>query len=65
VEAIEQCRHGKFAAYDPVLRCAMDSASDEVAASCIEAFEREMVKARGGAPSGAPVGINPLLGQPR
>lgn len=60
-EALEQCRHGKHAAYDPVLRCAMDSASDEPAVACIEAFDREMIKARGAAPTEAPVGVNPLI----
>lgn len=60
-EALEQCRHGRYAAYDPVLRCAMDSATDEAAAACIDAFDREMGTARGG---GAPAGINPLVEQP-
>ena len=62
-EAIEQCRNHPRARHDPVLRCAMDSPSDEAAASCVdEVVDRVLEppaepdgKLQGGD------GINPLL----
>ena len=61
-DALEQCRHGKFASYDPVLRCAMDSDSDATAEACIDAFDKRVMGPGPypPAPSG-PQGINPLL----
>jgi hypothetical protein len=56
-DALEQCRHSKYAAYDPVLRCAMDAPSDAAAASCIDRFVNSTLKP--GAAGGG--GLNPLL----
>lgn len=58
---IESCRTGTHAAWDPVVRCAMDSPSDEAAAACIERGIEGVVKTQ---PSegGGGSGINPLLG---
>ena len=58
-EMLAGCRRGTSAAHDPVLRCAMDSASDETAAACMDAFVKAVVP-----PTTAPakgVGVNPLL----
>ena len=54
---LDSCRTSKTAALDPVLRCAMDSASDAEAAACIERGIRDVVKPGSGDGSG----INPLL----
>lgn len=54
---IEVCRTGKHASYDPVLRCAIDSSTDEAAAECIDRGMKEVLK--GSAGEGA--GVNPLL----
>jgi hypothetical protein len=56
---LEACRHGKYAASDPVVRCAMDADSDDAAASCIDKFVRTVVKP--GTEGGS--GINPLVDQ--
>jgi hypothetical protein len=53
---LESCRSGK-ATMDPVLRCAIDSSSDDEAAACIERGIKDVVKP--GAQGGA--GVNPLL----
>lgn len=64
-EAIEQCRHGQYAQFDPVLRCAMDSKTDKAASSCIDEFMNAMLKdvppPSPGAHAGEPKGINLLL----
>lgn len=64
-EAIEQCRHGQYAQYDPVLRCAMDTNTDEAASSCIDEFmdamQKDVPPPSRGAHTGEPKGINPLL----
>ncbi len=53
----ESCRTGRYAAYDPVLRCAMDSTSDQAAADCIDRGIKSVLK-----PSDSPgSGINPLM----
>ena len=41
---LDECRHGTYASYDPVLRCAMDSASDDGAAACIDRFLHDVVR---------------------
>lgn len=56
--AVDQCRHGAYAQYDPVLRCAMDSPSDEAAKSCIETGLDQVVKPSAGVDGR---GLNPLL----
>jgi len=60
-DALEECRQGKYAAYDPVLRCALDAETDAAAASCIERFQKAVLKP--GAAEGA--GKNPLLDEHR
>ncbi len=64
-EAIEQCRHGQYTQYDPVLRCAMDSKTDEAASSCIDelmdAVLKDVPPPSPGAHTGEPKSINPLL----
>jgi hypothetical protein len=55
---LESCRTGKYAAYDPVLRCAMDSRTDEIAAECIDRGLKEVL---GGSGDGS--GVNPLLSE--
>ena len=59
---VDACRTSKFAAYDPVLRCAMSSASDEAAAACIDRGLRDVVH---GPPDdgGGAKGLNPLMEQ--
>ena len=66
-QALDACRHEKYAAYDPVLRCAMDSDSDDAAAACIDAFVHAVVKPGAPAGSGSDVGrgLNPLLDDTR
>ena len=49
---LDECRHGKYASYDPVLRCAMDGASDDAAAACIDRIVHDIVHAP--APEPAP-----------
>jgi hypothetical protein len=58
--ALQQCRSNPNAMSDPVVRCALDSASDGAAAVCIDNFTRAVLKtsADGG---GGGAGINPLL----
>jgi hypothetical protein len=53
---LDACRTGKYAAYDPVLRCAMDSSSDEAAAECIDRGMKDVLRG-----SGDGSGLNPLL----
>jgi hypothetical protein len=65
-EALERCRHGRYARFDPVLRCAMDSKTDDEAASCIDEFARAVTKAPDGEAKSPPkkdVGFNPLFQQ--
>jgi hypothetical protein len=57
---LETCRTGKHAAHDPVLRCAMDSATDEAAATCVDRFV-DAVLAPAAKGSGGGTGLNPLL----
>lgn len=42
---IDECRRGKYASYDPVLRCAMDAPSDDAAAACIDRIVHDVVHA--------------------
>src|SRR5262245_57276051 len=56
--ALDLCRHGKYAQYDPVLRCAMDADSDEAAATCIDQFVHSVVKPDAHNRTGS--GLNPL-----
>ena len=56
---LEECRAGK-SAYDPVLRCAMDSSTDAAAAACIDRGMKDVLKGSAG-DSGAGSGLNPLL----
>jgi hypothetical protein len=56
---LESCRTGKDAPYDPVLRCAMDSPTDEAASACIDRGIKEVLGS--GAGSGGGKGFNPLL----
>ena len=64
--SVQQCRAAlrdpsSSIARDPVLRCAMDSESDALAAACMDAVvERTLTPASGA----APVGRNPLLQPP-
>jgi hypothetical protein len=55
------CRTSKHASDDPVLRCAMESATDDAAAECIERGISDVVvpSSSGSARDGS--GINPLL----
>jgi hypothetical protein len=55
---IEQCRTNKSAQWDPVLRCAMDSATDDDAKKCIDRGIRDVVTPGDGT-QGA--GLNPLM----
>jgi hypothetical protein len=55
---LEECRHGRFASYDPVLRCAMDSESDATAAVCIDRIVKDVLRP---SPGSEGSGINPLL----
>jgi hypothetical protein len=56
---IDGCRTGRLSSSDPVLRCAMDSATDEAAAACIQRGIEGVIK--GTAADGEGVGVNPLL----
>ena len=47
---LDECRHGKYASYDPVLACAMDSPSDDAAAACIARFVQDVVHEAAPAP---------------
>jgi hypothetical protein len=58
-EMLEVCRAGK-STHDPVLRCAMDSRTDGVAAECIDRGIKEVLRGSEGG-SGAGSGLNPLL----
>jgi hypothetical protein len=59
---IEGCRNpGPHTFQDPVLRCAMDSPTDEAAAACIDAFTKAVVRPSVGSDSGGGKGLNPLL----
>ncbi len=42
--SLEACRRGGHAAYDPVLRCALSSDSDEAAAACIERMLADVLR---------------------
>jgi hypothetical protein len=55
-EILAQCRRGT---HDPVVWCALDAASDEAAASCVEAFIDRVLKPSSG--SGGGSGLNPLF----
>ena len=62
--AIDQCRQGGTALNDPVLRCALDSATDDATASCIdEGMERILGPSTNvdDEQQGAGKGLNPLL----
>jgi len=59
-EMLAQCRKRGTASYDPVVRCAMDSKTDDDAAACIDAFLKAVLKATPAKP-GDPKGLNPLL----
>jgi hypothetical protein len=66
-QALEQCRHGRYARFDPVLRCAMDSKTDDEAASCIDAFVHAVIKPPEGETKSPPkkaAGLNPLFESP-
>ena len=58
---IEACRTGKISSWDPVLRCAMDSATDEAAAACIKTGIDGVLKGTAADGDGAGSGVNPLL----
>jgi hypothetical protein len=58
-QMIEACRTGKHASYDPVLRCLMDSSTDDEAATCIDRGIKDVVKGSAGDSAGS--GLNPLL----
>jgi hypothetical protein len=60
-DVLDECRHGKYAAYDPVLRCALDADSDDAAAACIDAFVTTVLKPGTTRGSDSPGGLNPLL----
>ena len=57
---LESCRTGKYASHDPVLRCAMDSATDDSAADCIGRSLKDVVKPSADSRAGGS-GLNPLL----
>ena len=59
-DMMEVCRTGKYAAYDPVLRCAMDSRSDAAAAECIDRGLKDVLHISNDG-SGGGAGLNPLL----
>lgn len=59
-QMIESCRTGKYASYDPVLRCAMDSNTDEAAADCIDRGMKDVLEGSAGE-TGEGSGLNPLL----
>src|SRR5580765_3737666 len=52
-QALDSCRHGKYAAFDPTLICAMDSATDRAAAACIDRFLSDVIKPGSGSSSGS------------
>jgi hypothetical protein len=60
---LEECQRGKLATHDPVLHCAIDSASDEVAASCIDRFTHDVLSPQPGSAGSRHdgQGLNPLL----
>lgn len=57
-QMIEACRTIKTSSYDPVLRCVMDSSTDDAAAACIDR-SLEVVTPSDDAGPGS--GLNPLL----
>jgi hypothetical protein len=59
--ALESCVKEKFAAFDPVLLCAMHQKTDEDAAVCIEKGIKDVMGPNAGS-SGGGRGLNPLLG---
>lgn len=59
-DAVEACRHERYATYDPVLRCAMDTETDDAAAACIEKLVKSVLRP---SPEAVGTGINPLLDQ--
>ena len=59
-QMLEDCRAGR-SAYDPVLRCAMDSSTDAAAAECIDRGIKEVLGGSAGSSGGGGSGINPLL----
>ena len=63
----EMCLTSKYAEYDPVLRCAMDSKTDDEAAACIERGIKEVLKPSDGSADGSAdgSGLNPLLDKTR
>jgi hypothetical protein len=62
-EMLAACRKGGKSGYDPVLRCAKDSATDEAAAACIDRFLDAVLKIAPKKPGPPPGGLNPLLSQ--
>lgn len=60
IEMLHQCRDGQYTGYDPVLRCVIASSTDEVAAACIDAFVKAVVKPGSASELGGK-GLNPLL----
>ena len=58
-ELAEQCRTGRYAQYDPALRCTMDSRTDDEAAKCLEAFANAVVHPTPGEGSGVNPPITP------
>ncbi len=62
INLIAQCRRAGTALYDPVLRCLLDSATDDAAASCIdEGMESVVGPSTNGSDDPGGSGLNPLL----
>jgi hypothetical protein len=62
-DLLASCRTGKYASYDPILRCAIDSPTDDAAADCMDKFIKAVLGASPKNASEAPKGLNPLLSQ--
>ena len=63
-QALEGCRRGGTAGYDPVVNCARAAATDEAAAACIDKGVRQVLHSPSGSGSGSASGgqgLNPLL----
>jgi cytochrome c551/c552 len=58
---MQECRGGK-GSWDPVLRCAIDSASDDEADACIQRGLKDVVRPSND-DSGGGKGLNPLIEQ--
>ena len=60
--SLKACRSAGTATLDPVLQCAMQSATDDEAKICIDAFLRDVVQAQPPGPGDAASGgLNPLV----